>query len=120
MPGRARAMSMLRGYRPAVAAACIVLAGAGFVWFGHRSWTAWVPQFTPSCSWPLRVLGEATSEQAGLVRCYLQALADGDTVGLNALASNDPPDRIAKGDLTHSADARAGLATATFTRSPVD
>jgi hypothetical protein len=33
---------------------------------------------------------------------------------------NDPPGRITKAGLTQSADARAGLATAAFTPSPVD
>jgi hypothetical protein len=61
-----------------------------------------------------------TGEQAGLARCYLQALADGDTTGLYALAVKDKGVHITKADLTHSADARAGLATAVFRPSPVD
>lgn len=117
-PARPLGMWMLRGHRPAAIAACLVLAGAGFAWFEHRSWTAFEPQFTPSCSFPLRVRGQGTPEQAGLVRCYLQSLAGGDTIGLNALAAL--PDHITQADLTYSADARAGLATATFTPSTVD
>lgn len=117
-------MPRLDGYRPAalvgIVLACVVLAGSGFVWFGHRAWTAFVPQFTPSCSWPLRVQGQATGEQAGLVRCYLQALAHGDSTGLDALAVRTKGIHITQADLTHSADARAGLATAVFTPSPVD
>jgi len=114
-PVRTPAKPTIHWGRRAVAAACIAVAGGGFVWFEHRSWTAFLPVVTPSCSWPLHVHGDATAEQAGLARCYLQALAGGDTTGLNALAANDPPGRITKADLTHAADARAGLATATFT-----
>jgi hypothetical protein len=29
----------------------------------------------PSCDWPIRVVGGASKAQAGLVRCYLRALA---------------------------------------------
>jgi hypothetical protein len=39
---------------------------------------------------------------------------------LDAVADDDPPISITEADLTHSADARAGLATATFTPDPVD
>lgn len=70
LPWSAGRMPRLNGYRSAVvvavALACIVVAGSSLVWFGHRAWTASVPQFTPSCSWPLRVHGKATPEQAGL------------------------------------------------------
>jgi hypothetical protein len=58
--------------------------------------------------------------QAGLVRCYLRALAGRDTAGLAAVADNMPPVRITQADLAHSADARSGLATATFTQNPSD
>ena len=101
----------------AISAVCILLAGAGVVWAGRSAWAVWE---NPSCSWPLRVRGEATAGQAGLVRCYLRALARRDTAGLMTVAANDPPVRITRADLEHSADARAGLATATFTPSPVD
>lgn len=37
-----------------------------------------------------------------------------------AVAADIPPVRITSADLAYSADARAGLATATFTPSPVD
>jgi hypothetical protein len=37
-----------------------------------------------------------------------------------AVADNDPAIRMTAADLAHSPDARAGLATATFTPSPVD
>lgn len=121
LPWSAGRVPTFDGYRRAavvaVALACIVLAGSGFVWFGHRAWMAFVPQLTPSCSRPVRVHGKATREQAGLVRCYLQATADHDAIGLNVLAGKGPFARIGNASFAHSADARAGLATATFTPS---
>jgi len=42
------------------------------------------------------------------------------TVGLAAVADNMPPVRITQADLAHSADARSGLATATFLPADVD
>lgn len=68
----------------------------------------------------MRIHGRPTREQAGLVRCYLRALAERDIAGLQAVAANIPPVRITKADLTHSADARAGLATATFLPADTD
>lgn len=68
----------------------------------------------PSCLWPLRIHGEATAVQAGLVRCYLQALAHQDSAKLMALASDDPPVHITEADLRYSRDARAGEAAAAF------
>src|SRR5215470_18809854 len=101
-------------------AICVIVAGAGAVWAGHAAWAAFKSRSTPSCSWPLRIRGKPTAAQAGLVRCYLRALAERDTGGLAAVAENMPPVRITKADLAHSADARSGLATATFLPADVD
>jgi hypothetical protein len=74
-----------------------------------------LPTSVPSCSWALRARGDATSEQAGLVRCYLRALAHHDSGGLLAVAyTTSGPVRITAKDFRHAADARAGVATATF------
>jgi hypothetical protein len=100
-----------------VVALVIIVSG---VWAGHAVWDSLHGRFTPSCSWPLRIQGTATAEQAGLVRCYLRALAMNDASSLSAVAANIPVVRITKADFAYSADARAGLATATFTPSPVD
>ena len=56
-----------------------------------------------------------TSAQAGLIRCYLRALAHHDAAGLRAVAFNDTnrPVRITAKDFRHAADARSGVATAT-------
>ncbi len=114
-------MPKLRFRRSAVAwASCVIVAGAGAVWAGHGAWAAFVDHGTPSCSWPLRIRGKPTAAQAGLVRCYLRALAERDTGELLAVAANIPPVRITRADLAHSADARAGQATATFLPDTVD
>ena len=96
------------------------MAGAGLAWGGHAAWEAIQTRGTPTCSWPLQVRGAASPAQAGLVRCYLRALASRDTTGLVAVAADIPPVRITSADLTYSADARAGLATAAFTPNPND
>ena len=96
------------------------VAVAGTLWLGHTAWAAFKSRSTPSCSWPLRMRGTPTAAQAGLVRCYLRALAERDTGGLAAVADNMPPVRITQADLAHSADARSGLATATFLPADVD
>jgi hypothetical protein len=107
--------------RPAVTMAVwAAVAVFGIVWAGHTAWAAFKSRSTPSCSWPLRIHGKPTAAQGGLVRCYLRALAEHDTGGLAAVADDMPPVRITQADLAHSADARSGLATATFTPNPSD
>ena len=106
--------------RPVTWAAVILTAGLGLAWAGYAAWDAIQTWGTPTCSWPLQVRGTASPAQAGLVRCYLRALASRDTAGLTAIAADIPPVRITSADLTYSADARAGLATATFTPNPND
>jgi hypothetical protein len=122
--GTGQAVSMskprLLRHKMAVWAASVIVGGAGLAWAGHAAWVAYEHGGTPSCSWPLQVRGTATRAQAGLVRCYLRALAARDTAGLMAVADYDPAVRITTADLAHSTDARAGLATATFTPSEVD
>ena len=93
----------------AVAAAALLLSHA---WVDGR------PGAAPSCSWPLRVDGPATTAQTGLIRCYLQALAQHDLGALSGLAN--PAYRVTGAQLAQTADARSGLATARVTMSPVD
>jgi hypothetical protein len=101
----------------AVLAGVVLLAAAWYVRANNES----LPTSVPSCSWPLTVRGPATSEQAGLVRCYLRALATHDPGGLLAVADTaNAPIRITHADLTHAADARSGTATATFTPNQDD
>jgi hypothetical protein len=105
---------------PTAWAAVILTAGAGLAGAGHAAWEAIQTSGTPTCSWPLRVRGTASPAQVGLVGCYLRALASRETAGLMAVAADIPPVRITSADLTYSADARAGLATAAFTPNPED
>lgn len=97
-----------------------LVVGAGLGWGGHAAWEAIQTQGIPTCSWPLQVRGTASPAQAGLVRCYLRALASGNAAGLMAVAADIPPVRITSADLRYSRDARAGLATAAFTPNPDD
>ena len=76
------------------------------------------PGAAPACSWPLRVSGPATAAQTGLIRCYLQAVAQHNLGALKGLAS--PAYRPTGAQLARAADARAGLATATVTMSSDD
>lgn len=106
--------------RTAVAAVIVIVGAAALTWGGRVAWETYETWGTPTCSWPLQVRGPASPAQAGLVRCYLRALASRDTTGLMAVAADIPPVRITTADLRYSAEARAGLATATFTANPED
>jgi hypothetical protein len=98
----------------------VIVGGAVLALGGRVAWEAYETWGTPTCSWPLQVRGTVSPAQAGLVRCYLRALASRDAAGLKAVADYIPPIRITTADLAHSADASAGLATATFTQNPND
>ena len=76
------------------------------------------PGAAPACSWPLRVSGSATAAQTGLIRCYLQAVAQHDLGALKGLAN--PAYRPTVAQLAQTADARAGRATAADTMSVED
>lgn len=120
-PARATRLPSPRPRRgPPAWAAVIIVAGAGLTGAGYAAWGAVQAHGTPACSWPLHIRGTATPAQAGLVRCYVRALAHRDTGALLAAAAGIPPVRITGADLAYSADARAGPATATFTPNPAD
>jgi hypothetical protein len=103
----------------AVLGGVVLLAAAA--WFAWASVAGGPPTSVPSCSWPLRVRGPATGEQAGLIRCYLRALATHDQGGMLAVTdTSDAPVRITGADFAHAADARSGTATATFTPNQDD
>lgn len=101
----------------ALAMAAVILA-AGFGIF--QAVAALTAVGYPSCSWPLRVRGRPSAAQPALVRCYLQDLAHNDQGAMMAVADDDPPVRLTPADFAHAADARAGLATATFSPNPSD
>jgi hypothetical protein len=106
--------------QPAAFSAAVVLAVAGASWGADAAWFAIQTWGTPTCSWPLQVTGARNAAQAGLVGCYVRDLGQGDAAGLQATAAYIPAVRITRADLKYAADARAGLATAAFTQSPVD
>jgi len=120
-PAGAASLPRLRSsYWADCMAALVAAAGIYLAWAGHAAWDVIGTRGTPTCSWPLQVRGTASPAQAGLVRCYLRALASDDTGGLMVVAADIPPVRITKADFRYSADARAGLATAALTPNPSD
>lgn len=75
-----------------------------------------------SCSWPADIQ-RANPAQAGLIRCYLRAVAHHSTVELRSVvrARNDNgPIRFSSADFARTADAHSGTATATVTGNPND
>lgn len=94
----------------ALTAGCTLLSP---VWGGNG-----LPGAAPACPWPLRVRGHPTAAEAGLVRCYLRAVARHDLAALRPLVN--PAYRVTAAQLAQTAGARAGLATATFATSPID
>ena len=112
--------SMLRRAVQLPKATLIVMAGAAMV--GCTVLAPLVgddqPGAAPTCSWPLRVVGHATAAQSGLIRCYLRALAGHNLAAMKPLVN--PTYRATKAQLAHTADARAGRASATITPDPED
>ena len=106
--------------KTAVWAVSVIVGGGARAWGGRAAWQADETWGTPACSWPVQVRGTASPAQAGLLRCYLRALASRDSAGLMAAAGDIPPVRITRADLAHAADAGAGPATAIFTQNPSD
>jgi hypothetical protein len=98
----------------------VVVVGVYLAWAGQAAGGAIEHWGTPWCSWPVQIHGTASPAQAGLVQCYLQALATRDAAELQQVAADIPPVRITKADLEYSADARSGLATATLEPNPND
>jgi hypothetical protein len=114
MPGRRIPVRRLVTAAAVAGAAVLTVAGFRSVAGSVAAVFSDGPTSVPACSWPLRVQGSASREQAGLIRCYVRALATRDTGGLQSVADEDPPVRITGAQLWHAADARAGVATATF------
>ena len=112
-------MTLRRSTAITVACAVLALGVASTGLSAARDW--WVSVYgTPSCSWPMRIHGTATGAQPGLVRCYLQAIAEHNTAELRSIAQNIPPAHITASDFTYSQDARSGVTTVTFTPNPND
>jgi hypothetical protein len=107
----------MRAKRVAVAVCLIVAVGLA----GRWAYAKWESTYgTPSCSWPLRIHGAATSDQEGLVRCYIQALVNRDTPLMEAAAEHSSGNKVTSAAFRYTRDARAGVATATITPNPND
>jgi hypothetical protein len=116
-PGCLRSTVRFRTLTVVIAICAISLIGAVGWWAYSKAESVYG---TPSCSWPVRIQGSVTGGQDGLVRCYLQALARRDQAAMSALATSAPATKITNIHFRHSADARAGTATAIFSQNPVD
>ena len=76
----------------------------------------------PSCSWSAHI-DYANSDQAGLIRCYLSALAHHSSSEMRSVVpatGNNGPTGFSASDFVHGADARSGSATVTVAGSDVD
>ncbi|MGV9563045.1 hypothetical protein [Streptomyces sp. NPDC003480] len=112
-----------------VSAAVAVAAGVLLArWLGPDPWLT-IQDFAegpdaaaPSCSWPVH-LEKANSDQAGLIRCYLRAIAHHSTSELRIVvrARNDNgPTGFSAADFAHTHDVNSGTATATVVGNDVD
>ncbi len=104
-----------RRRRRAVAAAAVVVVIllAGFGWRTVRDAAAGPDASSLSCSWPARI-EHANSDQAGLIRCYLRAVAQhsaGELRSVVRAADDDGPTGFPASDFAHAADAHSGTAT---------
>jgi hypothetical protein len=102
----------------AVAVAVIVLGLAVAAFARHKVLNA----SAPSCSWPAHIQN-ANPDQDGLIRCYLQAIADRSTTELRSVvpaASDGGPIGFGSAVFAHAADARSGTATVTVIGNSVD
>jgi hypothetical protein len=115
----ARHRTRALAWAAAICGALVLVAGGYLVW---STVTGELPTSVPSCTWPLRARGPETSEQAGLIRCYLRTLATHDSSGMLATAdtTDAPPVRITSAAFAYAASAQSGSATATFTPNPDD
>lgn len=105
------------------AVVAVVLAVLGpFVWHKVHDATAGPDAAAPSCFW-MADIKQANSDQAGLIRCYLKAIAQHDTSGLRSVvraAGDDGPTGFTAADYSHAADALGGRASVTVTPNDSD
>jgi hypothetical protein len=87
-------------------------------------WTDFLPAALGRCDLTIRIHGKPARGQVYLTRCYLRALAQRDAASMHKLSEFVPQfgfrSRITSRELSDSADARAGVATATFIQNQVD
>jgi len=105
---------------PVVVALVAVLVA--FAWHEIRDAAAGPDASAPSCSWPAHI-EQANSDQTGLIRCYLRALAHHSPSEMRAVArskDDNGPTGFSAADFAHTADARSGIATVIVEDSDVD
>ncbi|MET8407016.1 hypothetical protein ABZV34_02685 [Streptomyces sp. NPDC005195] len=76
----------------------------------------------PSCSWPVH-LEKANPDQAGLIRCYLRAIAHHSTSELRTAVrarDDDGPTGFSAADFAHTQDVTSGTAKVTVVDNDVD
>jgi hypothetical protein len=106
----------------AVVAIVTCLAVAAFSWHTVSRFWSGSDTSAPSCSWPAHVQ-DANSAQDGLIRCYLQAVADRSTSELRAVVparSTGGPIGFGSAVFAHAADARSGTADVMVIGNSVD
>ena len=109
----------------AVPAVAVVLLGLWFVIYGWpqvQDALEGPDASAPSCSWSARI-EKANADQAGLIRCYLRALAQHSDSGLHEVVpsrDNEGPTGFSTADFAHSRDAAAGAATVTVKANDED
>ncbi|MFC1432456.1 hypothetical protein ACEZDB_17540 [Streptacidiphilus sp. N1-3] len=76
----------------------------------------------PSCSWSAARIEKADADQAGLIRCYLRAVAQHSDGQLRAVvrSGSDGPSGFSPADFAHTRDANSGSATVTVTGNDSD
>ena len=110
--------------RAAVATLAVVLLGSlalAILW-KVRDVRRAADASTPLCAWPAHI-EHASPTQDGLIRCYLQAVADHSTGELRSVVpspGDHGPTGFGTATFTHAADARSGTATVTVTGNDSD
>lgn len=113
-----------RGRAAALTVVVLVLVAvlAAFAWRRIRDAAAGPDASAPSCSWPAHI-EQANSDQAGLIRCYLRAVADHNASEMREVvraADDNGPTGFSATDFAHTADARSGTATVTVAGNDSD
>ncbi|TJZ97044.1 hypothetical protein [Actinacidiphila oryziradicis] len=109
----------------AVVTALVVLLA---LWLGPATWrkvqdvSEGPDAAAPSCSWPVDIQ-KGNSDQAGLIRCYLRAVAQHSVSELRAVVpspDNSGPIGFSTADFTHTHDVNSGTTTATVVGNESD
>lgn len=114
--------------RVAVVVATVALVGVA-IWVGPPTGWGWLQDAldgadasAPSCSFAAHIR-KANSDQDGLTRCYLKAVADRSASEMRAVvraSDNNGPTRFTSADFAHATDVRSGTPNATVIANDVD